>query len=553
MSLVTRLTFCSLPLFAFPVVAQAASDACAGLASNDPQVQLLKTLNVPAGEIPKANPGRAALTGQALSKAAMPAHCLVEGLINPRQGSDGQAYGIRFELRMPQDWNGRFLFQGGGGMDGVVNQALGAIPFRGASALPALNRGYAVVATDSGHAGKDSSDARFGLDQQARLDYAYAAIGQVTRQAKQLLAEHYGRGPEHSVFMGCSNGGRAALMAAQRFPTEFDGIIAGNPGLRLSRAAVAQAWDTRALEAAAPRTAAGEPILAQSLTRDDMSLVSRKVLERCDALDGARDGSIDAMSQCRFDPADLQCTADGQGQCLSAAKVQALRTVFDGAKDSQGRSLYANWPWDAGIASDGWRAWKLGTSQTGQPNARNATLTPNSLGYYFMTPPNPNLTLAEVDFDQAAAAVAETGAINDPTGTQLSSFIANGGKLIVIHGNSDPVFSANDLRHYWHRLARDNGGQQPLGQWARLFMVPGMAHCGDGPALDNFDPLQALQDWQDHNTPPQQLIATGNAFPGRSRPLCPYPLEARYSGQGDMQNAESFTCSLPDTQQHAVR
>lgn len=545
MTLVTRLIFSSLPLLGLATGVQASPDACVGLQSLDPQVRLLKTTSIPAGEIPKANPGRAALTGQALSKAAMPAHCLVEGQINPRKGSDGQDYAIGFELRMPQDWNGHFLFQGGGGMDGVVNQALGAIPFRGATALPALNRGYAVVATDSGHAGKDSSDASFGLDQQARLDYAYAAIGQVTRQAKQLINAHYGRGPQHSVFMGCSNGGRAALMAAQRFPTEFDGIIAGNPGLRLSRAAVAQAWDTRALEAAAPRTANGEPILAQALTPDEQALVARKVLDRCDALDGAKDGSIDAMSQCRFDPSELQCPAGSQGECLSSTKVQALRRVFEGAHDSQGRSVYSDWPWDAGIASDGWRAWKLGNSQTGQANARNATLTPKSLGYYFMTPPNPTLTLADVDFDQAADAVAETGAINDPTGTQLSSFIANGGKLIVVQGNSDPVFSANDLRRYWDRLSQDNGGTQQLGEWARLFIVPGMTHCGDGPALDNFDPLQALQDWQDQQQAPQQLIATGSAFPERSRPLCPYPQEARYRGTGDLNSSDSFVCELP--------
>ncbi|AZD29840.1 tannase/feruloyl esterase family alpha/beta hydrolase [Pseudomonas chlororaphis] len=544
MTMVTRLIFCGLPLLGLAAGVHAA-DACVTLRSDDPQMQLLKVVSVPAGEIPEANAGRAALTGQALSRAAMPAHCLVEGVINPRQGAKGESYGIRFELRMPQPWNGHFLFQGGGGMDGILSQALGAIPFRGATALPALNRGYAVVATDSGHAGRDSSDARFGLDQQARLDYAYAAIGQVTRQAKQLIAEYYGHGPRHSVFMGCSNGGRAALMAAQRFPTEFDGVISGNPGLRLSRAAVAQAWDTRVLEAAAPRTAAGEPILSQALTRDEQALVADRILARCDALDGAKDGSIDAMSQCHFDPKELQCTSSGQGKCLSDVKVQALRSVFNGARDSQGHSLYSDWPWDAGIASDGWRSWKLGTSETAQPDALNATLAANSLGYYFMTPPKPQLSLADIDFDRVAAQVNETGAINDAIDTRLSSFIANGGKLIVVHGNSDPVFSANDLRRYWDRLSQTNGGAQQLSQSARLFIVPGMTHCGDGPALDNFDPLQALQDWQDSQQAPQQIIATGAAFPERSRPLCPYPLEAHYRGKGDLQSAEAFVCSLP--------
>lgn len=529
--------------------AHAGPSACSGLVSHDPQVQLIKLVDIQAGEVPQANPGRAALTGQALAKAAMPEHCLVQGIIAGRQGADGQAYGVRFELRMPAQWNGRFLFQGGGGMDGVLNQAVGAIPFRGATGLPALNRGYAVASTDSGHAGKDSSDASFGLDQQARLDYAYAAIGSVTREAKQLLHAHYGKAPQHSVFMGCSNGGRAAMMAAQRYPTEFDGIVAGNPGLRLSRAAVAQAWDTRAFETAAPRTENHKPILAQALTREEQTLVADRILARCDALDGLKDGSIDAMSQCHFDPTELQCPATDNTACLSAAKVQALRSVFDGARDSHANALYSDWPWDAGIASDGWRAWKLGNAEGEAPNARNATLTPGSLGKYFMTPPNAELKLADVDFDQVAQQVAQTGAINDPVATQLSSFVAAGGKMLVIQGNSDPVFSANDLRRYWQRLAADNGGAEALGHWARLFVVPGMTHCGDGPALDDIDPLQALEQWQDQGLPPASLLARGTAFPGRSRPLCPYPQEAHYNGRGDPQQAASFTCTSPGLEQ----
>lgn len=531
---------CSLPLL--PSAFADERQHCVALAAVDANVSFTEQRFIEAGEPPQANPGRAALTGAALSKAAMPAHCLIVGSIGPRQGHAGQHYATRFELRLPSPWNGQFLFQGGGGMDGVLGQALGAIPFRGATATPALNRGYAVVSTDSGHSGRDSSDASFGLDQQARLDYAYAAIGTVTRQAKQLIGAYYGSAPEHSVFMGCSNGGRSALMAAQRFPTEFDGVIAGNPGLRLSRAAVAQAWDTRALNAVAPRAADGRPILAQALTEADQALIANRVLEQCDALDGLKDGSIDAMGRCQFDPGVLQCKTADTAHCLSAAKVQALRSVFEGAHDSNGQALYSDWPWDAGIASSGWRAWKLGTSSTGEPNARNATLAPASLGYYFMTPPRPTLTLDAVDFDQAAHATAQTAAINDAVSTQLSSFVAGGGKLLVIHGNSDPVFSANDLRRYWQQLSVDNGGPATLGNWARLFIVPGMTHCGDGPGLDDIDPLSAMHAWQTQQQAPSQLLARGNAFPGRTRVLCPFPQEAHYSGKGDPERAESFAC-----------
>lgn len=526
-----------------PLATQALADdaqRCAALTSSNPDVTLSLHQWVAAGQLPQANPGRAALTGAALSKAAMPAHCLVQGVISARTGADGQPYGTHFELRLPSPWNGRFLFQGGGGMDGVVGQALGAIPFRGASALPALDRGYAVVATDSGHTGKDNADSHFAVDQQARLDYAYAAIGSVTAQAKAMILAYYGKAPEHSVFMGCSNGGRSALVAAQRYPTQFDGIIAGNPGLRLSRAAVAQAWDTQAFSRAAPRTADGQPILAQALTQADQDLVAKAVLDKCDALDGLKDGSIDAMSRCHFDPAVLTCKTAQQQGCLSQAKVDALHAVFNGAHDSHGQALYSDWPWDAGIASDGWRVWKLGQSNTAKPDARNATLTPGSLGLYFMTPAQAHLDMTTFNFDQAVETTAQTAAINDAVATQYATFTHGGGKLLVIQGNSDPVFSANDLRRYWARLTADNGGRQQAEQWARLFVVPGMTHCGDGPALDDFDPLTAMETWQNQQQAPAQLMARGTAFPGRTRPLCAYPQEAHYQGHGEV-----FACQEP--------
>jgi pimeloyl-ACP methyl ester carboxylesterase len=531
-----------------PAAAAAAEErACSVLtALARPDLRILRAEQVPEGTLPAENPGRAALTGAARAGAAMPAHCVVEGAINPRTGAGGQSFAIGFELRLPANWNGRLLFQGGGGMDGVLNEAVGAIPVAGATAPPALNRGYAVVSTDSGHRGRDASDASFALDQQARLDYGYAAIGEVSREARAVLSARYGRGPDRAYYMGCSNGGRTAMMAAQRFPTAFDGIVAGNPGFRLSRAAVAQAWDVAVLNRAAPRDAEGKPILAAALSEGDLRLLADAVLQGCDAADGVADGSIDAMAACRFDPASLRCPGTKQENCLSAPQVEALEQVFTGARDGQGRALYAGWPWDAGIAAPGWRAWKLGTSRTAAPNARNATLTPASLGLYFMTPPAPSLDLLRVDFDRIAEQTAQTAAINDATATMLSGFAARGGRLLVYHGNSDPVFSADDLRAYWRELARDNGGPDSLAAWARLFMVPGMAHCGGGPALDDFDPLAAIEAWVEGGRAPDRLLAKGAAFPGRSRPLCPLPLEARYNGSGDTQSADNFACRPPE-------
>lgn len=515
-----------------------AQQACAQLSHlSVEQLHISKAEVVPAGTLPPMGPMIAPSEGKGL-----PGHCLVQGTIHPRTGANGVSYGIGFELRMPNEWNGRFLFQGGGGMDGVVNPALGAIPFFTTTAVPALERGYAVVSTDSGHQGKDNGDATFGLDQQARIDYAYAAIGTVAQAAQQIVAAFYNRKPSHSYFMGCSNGGREALMAAERFPEEFDGVVAGNPGFRLSRAAIGEAWDTRALLNAAPPDKDGNAILANALTPSDLALVSKAILDRCDGLDGVKDGLIEAMSACRFQPETLQCSGEKNADCLSAAQVTALRVVFEGAQDSHGNKLYASWPWDAGIDSMGWRMWKLGTSQTAQPNALNASLAAGSIGYYFMTPPRPAMNMSDVSFDTIAGQVAETGAINDATSTLLSSFIAHHGKLLVIHGNSDPVFSANDLRAWWQQLGATNGGADKLAQSARLFLVPGMNHCGGGPALDDFDPLTALENWVENGNAPEELLARGKSFPGRTRPICPYPEEAYYDGKGDVNSASSFHC-----------
>jgi len=335
------------------------------------------------------------------------------------------------------------------------------------------------------------------------------------------------------------------MMAAQRFPAEFDGIVAGAPAFRLTRAAIAQIWDTQAFLRAAPRDAEGRPVLAAAFSEGDLRLVAESVLRACDAADGLADGSVDAIAACRFEPASLRCAGEKAGACLAPAQVEALARAFGGARDGQGRALYSGWNWDAGIAAPGWRAWKLGTSQTAVPNARNTTLGPPALGYYFLTPPEPELDPLRFDFGRDPPRTVQTEAINDPTSTMLSTFVARGGRMLVYHGNSDPVFSTQDLVAWWQELARDNGGAAALAGWARLFLVPGMTHCGGGPALDDFDPLAAIEAWVERGEAPDRLAARGAAFPGRSRPLCPWPLEARHAGGGDAQEAGSFACRPP--------
>ncbi|GHH03463.1 tannase/feruloyl esterase family alpha/beta hydrolase [Pseudodonghicola xiamenensis] len=455
-----------------------------------------------------------AMTGGSPHPVEVEAHCLVEGKIDDREGVNGR-YGIRFQMRLPNDWNGRFLFQGGGGSDGFIAPATGSVPTLGTTATPALRRGYAVVSMDGGH---DGLDAGFAHDQQARLDLAYAAIGKVTAVAKALIRERYGRAPDASFFMGCSNGGREAMMAAQRFPTEFDGIVAGNPGFRLSRAALAQAWDVAQLMPLAP---GGE--LSKALTQADLDIVSAEVLKQCDALDGVEDGIVAAP--CAFDSDRLR------GR-IADDKLAALLAVMGGPKGADGTALYSDWPWDPGMSSPGWRAWKLGSEDV---PALSLSLGRPSLMTLFMTPPQSSLP-AVPDFDALARNVSSVGGYFDADETFLSTFAQRGGKLVLFQGMADPVFSANDLAQWYEETSANTGPDV-----ARLFMVPGMTHCGGGPAFEDFDPLTALEAWVETGTAPEAMPATAPSLPGRAMPLCAYPAHAQYTG-GDLTSADSFTC-----------
>ncbi len=481
---------------------------------------------VQEGSLPPPFPG--------MPKIPAPAHCRLAVTLHPRMGADGQRFGLGFELRLPLSWNGRFLFQGGGGLDGAIRPAIG---FNFSGGPSALARGFAIVSMDAGHEGPDAS---FASDQQARLDYAYVALGEVAKRAKAIVAAFYGKAPSYSYFDGCSNGGRQGMMAASRFPDLFDGIVAGDPGFRLSRAAVAEAWATAQFARIARRDATGHPILSTALTDGDLGLVSRAILKECDAKDGLADGMVANWQACHFRIEELRCRP-GETTCLAARKIEALKQVFGGAHDSSGRQLYASWPWDPGIAAPSWRSWTLGTSPTAVGNSANETLGADALARYFSTPAyTVPLTPFAFDFDQAEARVAETGAINDATGTLLNSFTQRGGKLLLYHGLADPVFSPLDTVAWFDRLQRTMG---PTPAWARLFLVPGMNHCAMGPATDRFDALRALQVWVEQNQPPDRIDAFGSAQPGKAvhRPLCPYPAYAHYVG-GLEDKADSFEC-----------
>ncbi|MBF9003156.1 tannase/feruloyl esterase family alpha/beta hydrolase [Vibrio nitrifigilis] len=528
----------AVPSCAFAVTAEQACTAMSQMSLTHVHIQ--KTEWVKAGHAAKDK--MSALTGASAAGNALPAHCRINGAINERIGADGKKYAIQFELRMPTNWHGEFLFQGGGGLDGFVANAVGSIPVHGATAAPALQRGFAVVSMDGGHEGRN---AEFAHDQQARLDYAYQAVGKVTSTAKQLIRHYYNEKITHSYFMGCSNGGREAMIAAERYPTEFNGIIAGDPGFRLSHAAIGEVWDTQILSSIAPKDKQGKPILSQAFSQAELNMVSKAIVQECDGKDGLKDGIINNYPACHFNPVELQCKNGEVEHCLSKNKVDALNKVFAGAKNSQGNTLYSSWPFDTGIASKGWRLWKLGNSNdANKPNALNIVLGRDSLVNYYMTPPNPNFDLMKFDFDKDPARIAETSAINDANATYLNTFKSNGGKILIYQGISDPVFSADDIKDWYNQVEQhtSNGNKTEQRQWARLFMVPGMTHCGDGPGLDNFDPLTVMQHWVENGQAPERIIAQGKAFPGKKQPLCVYPKIAFYKGQGDVNNADSFEC-----------
>src|SRR6185436_3160153 len=276
-----------------------------------------------------------------------PAHCRVDGVIDERTGRDGKPYGIGFALALPAKWNGRFLFQGGGGLNGSVQPPMGG---QYAGEQSALARGFAVASTDSGHQGA-VFDGSFFRDQQATLDFLYQAVGEVTVVAKAMIARHYGKPQDHAYFVGCSTGGREAMMMSQRFPNYFDGIVAAAPAARTSFSNLGLRYATSALNAIAPRDANGKPQTRAALSDADRKLLIDGVLEACDVLDGNKDGFIFAPQNCRFDPGTLACKGDKQEGCLSAAQVNAIRAVVQGPRTTAGRQVYPGYFYDTGIAN----------------------------------------------------------------------------------------------------------------------------------------------------------------------------------------------------------
>lgn len=486
----------------------------------------LGSLRIDGVEITKVAPIRAGTTVPPIYPGApgsgpLPAHCRVDGVIDRRKGAAGEEFGIRFALALPdkEAWNGDFVMQGGGGGNGVVAYPLGASY---AGDKSALLRGFVVASTDTGHQAKTGPfDFAFMRDQQAYLDFAFLANAKVAGVAKKIITHYYAKPAAYSYFVGCSTGGREGMILSQRYPTVFNGIVSGDPAMRtgLSNLAIGK-WIPVAYNQAAPQDASGKPLLAKLLTDGDRKLFMGALMNRCDAKDGVADGMISDPLGCDFDPDVLACKPGQNEGCIASEKVAAIKKAFRGPRNSYGTQVYPGFLYDTGIA------------ETGQVPGLLA------LGANGLFGPYPNAT--EIDVDKEALHASDP--LVEPASTNLSTFSASGGRILFFHGDSDPWFSALDTLGYYRSLAETNGGAEKVAEWSRMFLVPGMRHCGGGPALDQFDMLGAVVNWVEKGTAPASVVATGNAFPGRSRPLCAYPKHAQYTGQGDTNDARNFRC-----------
>lgn len=460
--------------------------------------------------------------------------CRVQGTLTPTPSSQ-----IRIEVWLPpkDKWNGKFLGAGNAGFGGTFTSPY---IFMGG----AIGRGYAAAGTDTGHVNgqmgdRAASGAGWALGQPEKvIDYGHRANHLTAAAAKSLVKAYYASAPKYSYFQGCSNGGREALMEAQRYPEDYDGIIAGAPAHNWSSLMAAQAWNTRARDA----------LPDGSLPVGKLMILQEAVLKQCDGPDGVADGWLEDPRQCKFDPATVQCKDGADAEtCLTPAEVAAVRKIYEGPKDSRGKQIYPGFA--PGSEALQWHQWMTG------PETDASMFSTEYFRY--MVFGKPDWQLSELDFDRdvplARAKHDNLIASNNP---DLRPFAKRGGKLIMYHGWGDGGIPAQGSIDYRDAVRAKVGAAQ-TDAFYRLYMVPGMGHCLGGPGPSDFDALAALEQWVENKTAPKELIASkyANEYarllgmplgdPVVSRPLCPYPQIARYKGSGSTDEAVNFSCVTP--------
>jgi tannase/feruloyl esterase len=438
---------------------------------------------------------------------ALPPFCRVAATLKPTSDSD-----IKIEVWLPASgWNGKLQAVGNGAFSGALNYS---------ALMTAVTRGYAASSTDTGHTG---GSARFALGQpQKVIDFGWRAGHEMTIAAKKIVAAWYGDGPTYAYWNGCSAGGRQAMQEAQRFPDDFDGIIAGAPALD---------WTSRAAQAVrlAQRL---EKHDAARLLANDRERLHRAVLDACDASDGVTDGLLENPRRCTFDPESLRCKGSDDSSCLTDMQAETARLMYSPMTNATTRRSIT------GVERGSERGW---TDLGWTASARATGL--DHFRFVVFQDPQWNIAQFAGDRDVARAEDADAGTINalDPN---LKPFVERGGKLIQYHGWSDPQISPGNSTQYYSRVLDALGGRTYVHSNYRLFMVPGMAHCGGGEGPNTFDMVAALEQWVERGRAPDQIIAAHsiNGVVDRTRPLCPYPEVAVYRGSGSINEASNFVC-----------
>ena len=463
------------------------------------------------------------ITGTTLvpSTATAPEYCRVLGHVDTE---------INFELRLPTAWNGNFLFGGEGGLAGQISDQTGLQ----AGGWNGLRRGYAVVFSDTGHQGVPPPGATSPVydgswawqNPERQINWAHRSTHVVSIAAKAIIAEYYGQSARYSYFSGCSGGGRQATMTAQRYPTDFDGILSGAPFLSVTGQAMGWNWAMQAL-AENPISPSKLPVLASAVT------------EACDASDGLVDGLVSDPRRCKFDPRELACDSADGPDCLTQRELDSVLKIYRGPSTSDGERLFPGFV--PGEEDTQWPRALVHTTNGG-PGELGALLPDQILRYFVFGPDFDSMTF---DFDTDPAALADAADLLDVK-PDLSAFREAGGKMLMYHGWNDPRLTPWLSIQYRDAVIHEvGGGPERTDEFFRLFVAPGMGHCAGGPGPNTFDALTALERWVEQGIAPTRLIATHPTSTGtvdRSRPLCVYPQVAVYDGSGSIDDASNFVC-----------
>ena len=442
-------------------------------------------------------------------------HCRVYGVIQPE---------VRFGVHLPTAWNGRFYMQGNGGYAGNAPDADGTLR----TAMRAVAHGFAAASTDTGHDARVEPLGTFAHNNVAKeIDYAFRAVHLTAATTQAITAAYYETPHRYAYWDGCSTGGRQGLMSAQRFPDDFDGIVAGAPVLNFTDTQMAYAWNNQAL--------AKSPLSEATIAR-----VGDAVYERCDATDGLMDGLIDDPRRCNFNPArDLPvCSASSGDDCFTPGEIETLQAIYDGPV-SGGRQLFPGQP--LGAETGGWTNWIV--SDRGPTIGSRFSET--FFKYLAFTPDEPDFDWRTFDFATDPGRTTSREML-DATDPDLSAFEARGGKMITHFGWADTALNPMMGVNYYEDV-RATMGDDTTDAFYRFFAVPGMFHCSGGLGTDRFDVMTPLVNWVEGGAAPESIPAARveQGQVTRTRPLCPYPQVARYSGSGSIDDASSFACAPP--------